>query len=93
MCRGSLARLFKKGLKMSDSNLLTILNKEAKREILNLVNSLINDNQVPVYMVKNLLLEAVYNLNIKEQAEYEEAVKEYRKQQQAQQETEKDGEE
>ncbi len=81
---------------MSDSNLLTILNKEAKREILNLVNSLINDNQVPVYMVKNLLLEAVYNLNIKEQAEYEEAVKEYRKQQQAQQaqqETEKDGEE
>ena len=81
---------------MLNSNLLTILNKEAKKEILNLVNGLINDNQVPVYMVKNLLLEAVYNLNIKEQAEYEEAVKEYRKQQQAQQaqqETEKDGEE
>lgn len=78
---------------MLDSNLLTILNKEAKGEVFNLVNSLINDNQVPVYMVKNLLLEAVYNLNIKEQAEYEEAVKEYRKQQQAQQETEKDGKE
>lgn len=81
---------------MFDSNLLAILNKEAKGEVFNLVNSLINDNQVPVYMVKNLLLEAVYNLNIKEQAEYEEAVKEYRKQQQAQQaeqETEKDGEE
>lgn len=78
---------------MLDSNLLTILNKEAKGEVFNLVNSLINGNQVPVYMVKNLLLEAVYNLNIKEQAEYEEAVKEYRKQQQAQQEIEKDGEE
>lgn len=81
---------------MLDNNLLTILNKETKMEILNLINSLIDDNQVPVYMVKNLLLEAVYNLNIKEQAEYEEAVKEYRKQQQAQQaqqETEKDGEE
>ena len=78
---------------MLDNNLLTILNKETKMEILNLINSLIDDNQVPVYMVKNLRLEAVYNLNIKEQAEYEEAVKEYRKQQQAQQETEKDGEE
>lgn len=80
---------------MFNDNFLTILNQEAKREVLNLVNSLINDNQVPVYMVKNLLLEAVYNLNIKEQAEYEEAVKEYRKQQQAQaqQKTEEDGEE
>ena len=80
---------------MFNDNFLAILNQEAKREVLNLVNSLINDNQVPVYMVKNLLLEAVYNLNIKEQAEYEEAVKEYRKQQQsqAQQETEEDGEE
>ena len=70
-----------------------ITNQEAKSTIYQMVLSLINDNQVPVYMVKNLLLEAVYNLNIKEQAEYEEAVKEYRKQQQAQQETEKDGEE
>jgi hypothetical protein len=73
-----------------------ITNQEAKLTIHQMVLSLINDNQVPVYMVKNLLLEAVYNLNIKEQAEYEEAVKEYRKQQQAQQaqqETEKDGEE
>lgn len=81
---------------MFNNSFLAILNQEAKREVLNLVDSLTNDNQVPVYMVKNLLLEAVYNLSIKEQAEYEEAVKEYRKQQQAQQaqqETEKDGEE
>lgn len=70
-----------------------ILNQSAKNAMKDFISSLINDNQVPVYMVKNLLLEAVYNLNIKEQAEYEEAVKEYRKQQQAQQETEKDGEE
>lgn len=73
-----------------------ITNQEAKSIIHQMVLSLIDDNQVPVYMVKNLLLEAVYNLNIKEQTEYEEAVKEYRKQQQAQQaqqETEKDGEE
>ena len=69
------------------------MNAEARQAIQSMLNSLIIDNQVPVYMVKNLLLEAVYNLNIKEQAEYEEAVKEYRKQQQAQQETEKDGEE
>lgn len=72
-----------------------LMNAEAKQAIQSMLNNLINDNQVPVYMVKNLLLEAVYNLNIKEQAEYEEAVKEYRKQQQAQaqQETEEDGEE
>ena len=70
-----------------------ILNQSAKNAIKDFISSLINDNQVPVYMVKNLLLEAVYNLNIKEQTEYEEAVKEYRKQQQTQQETEKDGEE
>ena len=70
-----------------------LMNAEARQAIQSMLNSLIIDNQVPVYMVKNLLLEAVYNLNIKEQAEYEEAVKEYRKQQQAQQETEKDGEE
>ena len=56
-----------------------ILNQSAKNAIKDFISSLINDNQVPVYMVKNLLLEAVYNLNIKEQAEYEEAVKEYRK--------------
>lgn len=70
-----------------------LMNAEARQAIQSMLNNLINDNQVPVYMVKNLLLEAVYNLNIKEQAEYEEAVKEYRKQQQAQQEIEKDGEE
>ena len=70
-----------------------LVNSEAKQVIWSCIWNLINDNQVPVYMVKNLLLEAVYNLNIKEQAEYEEAVKEYRKQQQAQQEIEKDGEE
>lgn len=73
-----------------------ILNQSAKNAIKDFISSLINDNQVPVYMVKNLLLEAVYNLNIKEQAEYEEAVKEYRKQQQAQaqqEKTEEDGEE
>lgn len=70
-----------------------ILCQSVKTAIKDFISNLINDNQVPVYMVKNLLLEAVYNLNIKEQAEYEEAVKEYRKQQQAQQETEKDGEE
>lgn len=70
-----------------------LVNSEAKQVIWSCIWNLINDNQVPVYMVKNLLLEAVYNLNIKEQAEYEEAVKEYRKQQHAQQETEKDGEE
>ena len=75
---------------------LNLIFHESRDSIKSLVESLINDNQVPVYMVKNLLLEAVYNLNIKEQAEYEEAVKEYRKQQQAQQaqqETEKGGEE
>lgn len=79
-----------------ENDIFPIINQEAKSTIHQMVLSLINDNQVPVYMVKNLLLEAVYNLNIKEQAEYEEAVKEYRKQQQAQQaqqETEKDGEE
>lgn len=72
-----------------------LMNAEAKQAIHSMLNNLINDNQVPVYMVKNLLLEAVYNLNIKEQTEYEEAVKEYRKQQQAQaqQETKEDGEE
>ena len=73
-----------------------LVNSEAKRIIWSCIWDLIDNNQVPVYMVKNLLLEAVYNLNIKEQAEYEEAVKEYKKQQQAQQaqqETEKDGEE
>ena len=75
------------------NNTEVLKNKEVRDFLLSTINSLINDNQVPVYMVKNLLLEAVYNLNIKEQAEYEEAVKEYRKQQQAQQETEKDGEE
>lgn len=79
-----------------DSVFFNLIFHESRDSINSLVDSLINDNQVPVYMVKNLLLEAVYNLNIKEQAEYEEAVKEYRKQQQAQQaqqETEKDGEE
>lgn len=79
-----------------DSVFFNLIFHESRDSIKSLVDSLINDNQVPVYMVKNLLLEAVYNLNIKEQAEYEEAVKEYRKQQQAQQaqqETEKDGEE
>lgn len=79
-----------------DSVFFNLIFHESRDSINSLVDSLINDNQVPVYMVKSLLLEAVYNLNIKEQAEYEEAVKEYRKQQQAQQaqqETEKDGEE
>ena len=79
-----------------DSVFFNLIFHESRDSINSLVASLINDNQVPVYMVKNLLLEVVYNLNIKEQAEYEEAVKEYRKQQQAQQaqqETEKDGEE
>lgn len=78
-----------------ENDIFPIINLEAKTTIRQMVKSLINDNQVPVYMVKNLLLEAVYNLNIKEQAEYEEAVKEYKKQQQAQaqQETEEDGEE
>lgn len=78
-----------------DSAFFNLIFHESRDSINSLVDSLINDNQVPVYMVKNLLLEAVYNLNIKEQAEYEEAVKEYRKQQQAQaqQETEEDGEE
>ena len=76
-----------------DSAFFNLIFHESRDSINSLVDSLINDNQVPVYMVKNLLLEAVYNLNIKEQAEYEEAVKEYRKQQQTQQETEKDGEE
>ena len=78
-----------------DSVFFNLIFHESRDSINSLVDSLISDNQVPVYMVKNLLLEAVYNLNIKEQAEYEEAVKEYRKQQQvqAQQETEKDGEE
>lgn len=78
-----------------DSVFFNLIFHESRESINSLVDSLINDNQVPVYMVKNLLLEAVYNLNIKEQAEYEEAVKEYRKQQQAQaqQETEEDGEE
>ena len=76
-----------------DSAFFNLIFLESRDHIKSLVDALINDNQVPVYMVKNLLLEAVYNLNIKEQAEYEEAVKEYRKQQQAQQETEKDGEE
>lgn len=78
-----------------DSVFFNLIFHESRDSINSLVESLISDNQVPVYMVKNLLLEAVYNLNIKEQAEYEEAVKEYRKQQQAQaqQETEEDGEE
>lgn len=79
-----------------DSVFFNLIFHESRDSINSLVDSLISDNQVPVYMVKDLLLEAVYNLNIKEQAEYEEAVKEYRKQQQAQQaqqETEKDGEE
>lgn len=78
-----------------DSAFFNLIFHESRDSIKSLVDSLINDNQVPVYMVKNLLLEAVYNLNIKEQAEYKEAVKEYRRQQQAQaqQETEKDGEE
>ncbi len=79
-----------------DSVFFNLIFHESRDSINSLVDSLINDNQVPVYMVKNLLLEAVYNLNIKEQAEYKEAVKEYRKQQQAQQaqqETEEDGEE
>lgn len=79
----------------NNSVFFNLIFHESRDSIKSLVDSLINDNQVPVYMVKNLLLEAVYNLNIKEQAEYEEAVKEYRKQQQAQaqQETEEDGEE
>ncbi len=77
----------------NNSVFFNLIFHESRDSIKSLVESLINDNQVPVYMVKNLLLEVVYNLNIKEQAEYEEAVKEYRKQQQAQQETEKDGEE
>ena len=79
----------------NNSVFFNLIFHESRDSIESLVESLINDNQVPVYMVKNLLLEAVYNLNIKEQAEYEEAVKEYRKQQQtqAQQETEEDGEE
>ena len=77
----------------NNSVFFNLIFHESRDSIKSLVESLINDNQVPVYMVKNLLLEAVYNLNIKEQAEYEKAVKEYRKQQQAQaqQETEEDG--
>lgn len=79
-----------------DKLFLNLVFHEAKNATTSFIESLISDNQVPVYMVKNLLLEAVYNLNIKEQAEYEEAVKEYRKQQQAQaqqEKTEEDGEE
>ena len=59
----------------------TILNMEVRNSLNSFIQTLIEINQVPVYMVKNLLLEAVYNLNIKEQEEYQKAVEEYRKQQ------------
>lgn len=58
-----------------------ILNTEVKKALQNFLFTLVETNQVPVYMVKNLLLEAVYNLNIKEQEEYQKAVEEYKKQQ------------
>lgn len=59
----------------------TLLNTEVRENLTRFIQTLIEINQVPVYMVKNLLLEAVYNLNIKEQEEYQKAVEEYRKQQ------------
>ncbi len=59
----------------------TLLNTEVRENLTRFIHTLIETNQVPVYMVKNLLLEAVYNLNIKEQEEYQKAVEEYRKQQ------------
>ena len=59
----------------------TLLNIEVRENLTRFIQTLIEINQVPVYMVKNLLLEAVYNLNIKEQEEYQKAVEEYRKQQ------------
>lgn len=58
-----------------------ILNTEVRKALQNFLFTLVETNQVPVYMVKNLLLEAVYNLNIKEQEEYQKAVEEYKKQQ------------
>ncbi len=64
-----------------DTSLLPILNVEARKSLSSFIQALIETNQVPVYMVKNLLLEAVYNLNIKEQEEYLKAVEEYKKQQ------------
>lgn len=59
----------------------TLLNTEVRESLTRFIQTLIETNQVPVYMVKNLLLEAVYNLNIKEQEEYLKAVEEYKKQQ------------
>ncbi len=59
----------------------TLLNTEVRESLTRFIQTLIGTNQVPVYMVKNLLLEAVYNLNIKEQEEYLKAVEEYKKQQ------------
>jgi len=59
-----------------------LVNFEAKQAINHLIFDLVEVNRVPVYMVKNLLLEAVYNLNVKEQEEYQKAVEEYKKQQQ-----------
>lgn len=64
-----------------DTSLLPILNVEARKSLSSFIQTLVETNQVPVYMVKNLLLEAVYNLNIKEQEEYLKAVEEYKKQQ------------
>lgn len=58
-----------------------VLNTEVRESLTRFIQALIETNQVPVYMVKNLLLEAVYNLNIKEQEEYLKAVEEYKKQQ------------
>ncbi len=63
-------------------NTSVLLNFEARKTLSNFLLDLIETNQVPVYMVKNLLLEAVYNLNVKEQEEYQKAVEEYKKQQQ-----------
>lgn len=54
-----------------------ILNTEARNALTSFVTDLIESNGVPVYMVKNLLLEAVYNLNVKETEEYIKAARMY----------------
>ena len=55
-----------------------ILNTEARNAITEFITDLVERNGVPVYMVKNLLLEAVYNLNVKETEEYVKAARVYR---------------
>lgn len=67
----------------TDNCKTALLNTEARTAVTNFISNLIDVNGLPVYIVKNLLLEAVYNLNVKESEEYAKASQVYRQSQES----------